>query len=324
MNTTSPGVFLLKSQNYDTLYPERDENGMALQTRALAFCMHSCGINRLFSLHEVEELVFRLTVAHKHLNLLDNFFGEDYFFEFKLLGNPFRIDSEDLLAHIGLHVEQFPDQETPFDQWLERIENYFSSAVFIAALKGLIIPGLEKISAFKNEKDWSFNMKQIDIKPSDELINNARILSANFLKDIPTAPFKWFNETYAEKLNEINEVLEFAKSPLPISFSWDSLSPEAKKGIREHFDWLFDKELHPEATLEEMDQLAEMPISMLVYLAWLNANGFVYDLGPGDFDPRVDIDYFDFQVFEREDGFCLQRVYNDFELGHLEPFLEVV
>jgi len=87
MSTVDFGVYRFPNPLYDELCPVKDENGITPQTRTLSFCMFTCGIQKLFNRHDLYELVFRLAVAHKHLNLLDSFFGDDYLFDFKTEDN---------------------------------------------------------------------------------------------------------------------------------------------------------------------------------------------------------------------------------------------
>lgn len=322
MRTVDFGVYRLPNPWYDELYPVKDEDGLTPQTRTLSFCMFTCGIQKLFNRHDMYELVFRLAIAHKHLNVLDSFFGDDFLFDFKTEDSVYRISTEDLIAHLGLYLTAYPEKENAFEKWQQYIRNHWTSGLYIADLLNFSVPGLEKLTERKDENVLSLKMAKLEEPPTEEIVRNARILAENFMKDIPEEPFEIFARQNEERLKEIDEYIAFANSPLPVTYSWENLSDEAKQGIRNHFAWLFDEPVDENATIEDIDEQFTLPISKLVYLAWIVANDYDRDLPQGIFDPRVKIDIFDYQKFEDEPGVNLQNVYERYELDELEPFLK--
>lgn len=322
MSYQNIGIYRLPNPWYDSLYPVKDKEKITPQTGTLFFCMFTCGIYKLFNRHDLYELVFRLAITHKHLNVLESFFGDDYLFDFKTENNVYRITTEDLIAHLGLSTTEYPDNENSFENWQKYIRNSWNGAIYLAGMLKLSIPGLEKLVDGVREGAATIEMDQFEKPPTEEILNNARLLAENFIKDIPDEPFEIFTRQNAKSLKEIEDKVAFAKSPLPTNYSWESLTNEAKHGIRGHFARLFDEPIEENATIEDMDQQFRQPLSKLVYLAWIVANDYVYYLASGEFDPRVKIDIFDYQIFESYEGVNLQNVYDNFELEELEPFLK--
>jgi len=221
-----------------------------------------------------------------------------------------------------LHLTAYPETENSFEKWQQYIRNHWTSGPYIAGLLNFSVPGLEKLTERKEENVLSLKMEKLEEPPSEDIIKNARILAENFMKDIPKEPFEVFVRQNEDKLKEIDEYIAFVNSPLPVNYSWESLADEAKQGIRSHFAWLFDEPVNDNASIEDIDRQFKLPISKLVYLAWIVANDFAYELALGDFDPRVKIDIFDYQIFEEDIGVNLQNVYEKYELSDLEPYLK--
>jgi hypothetical protein len=236
MNSIDIIIKLFSNPQYPQLYPQRDEHGIAPQTRALAFCMHVCGIQKLFDKEDFHLLVFRLAVAHRVLDMPDNFFGKDFLFDFQFDGMWYRLTTDDLTAHIGLHITPYPEAETPFDDWQKNIHPMWTNAFHIAHFAKLAIPGLEKLPQDRSV----INIHSLSEAPSSSTIENATILAKNIVKEMPDKYFSLFSQSHQQQLIAIKEYLIFAKSPLPLSFSWADLKEVTQNKIKEHFSRLYN------------------------------------------------------------------------------------
>ena len=112
-----------------------------------------------------------------------------------------------------------------------------------------------------------------------------------------------------------------SNSPMPVTFDFDRLPVNRQQAILKHLLPCSNGQYKENMALEEAEREHGVVISKLIYLAWLNANGFIYELGPGKFDPRVEIDIFDYEGLDGEEGVNLASVYELFGLEEIERYL---
>ncbi len=304
---------------YSSYYPVKDKEGITPQTRAIFFCMLATGVQKLFTYNDCREFIFRLAVMFKQLDVIDNFFRDDFLFSFKFEEKYFRISTDDLLAHIGLHTTHYPDAAMPLDEWYEKMEKLWQLGIWTSIAGGAINPLAHLVFEETSGDTVNVKMKSLDVQIPHNHKNNAKILATNVMKDMPRKPFDQFYEEERETLQKMEEYLNFIKSPLPIRYDWDSLPEENQQAILKH---LVDEDFYREGmTMEDaIEEYAEW-IPDLVYLAWINANGLAGDLYFSEIDPRVDFDLSRYSELGVDDGINLGVTYDTFDLYTIEEYL---
>ena len=312
-------INLAPNNIFSSYYPEKDEEGITPQTRAIFFCMIATGVERIFTHEECREFVFRLAVMFRQMDVIENFFRDDYLFDFHFGEKYYRITSDDLLAHMGLYTSDYPDQAIPHDEWFENIQRCWENAVWLSVLGGAINPLAHLVFEEESEKHINVKMKSLDVQPTQVDIDNAVILTENVMKEIPNKPFTDFFEKEKESFRKIEEYLAFAKSPLPFEYNWDAIPYENQQAILKH---LVEEQFYFEGmTMEDAINEYAGWVPDLVYLTWIKANGFAGDLYCDELDPRVKIDPSKYEELGVEGGINLGVTYNSFDLYEIEKYL---
>ena len=315
----SIAINLAPNDIFPTFYTEKDEDGITPQTRALFFCMVATGTERIFTHDDCREFVFRLAVMFRQMDVIDNFFKDDYLFDFPFGEHHYRVSSDDLLAHVGLYATDYPDHAMPRGEWFGNMQRCWESAIWVSILGGGINPLAHLVFEEKPEKHIHVKMKSLDVQPTPEHIQNAAIMAKNVMKEIPVEPFARFCEKEKDSLQKIEEYLVFARSPLPIQYDWDAIPSENQQAILKH---LVEEQFYFEGMTmgEVIDEYADW-VPDLVYLAWIKANGFAKDLYCDEVDPRVDIDPSKYEELGVDGGINLGVTYDSFDLYEIEKYL---
>lgn len=312
----------LTSNSFYKKYYGLEESGKskeAIQTRALAFCLVAAGMERLFTRDDFRELVFRLTVIFQQLNILENFFRDNYLFDFFFEDEHFRITHNDLLAHLGIHIFEYPAESMPREVWYQKMQDCWEGSVWTGILGETINPVPSLVLDKINKQNTSINIKSLNVNPSPELILNAEILAENVMKELPVKPFEQFRSENREFLQTINRYIDYCKSPLPIQYDWNKITEENQQAILKHVvepQFYFDGMTMDDVINEYADWVPD-----LVYLAWIKANGFADDLYHDKIDPRVDIDPSKYEELGVEGGINLGLTYDAFDLSAIEKYL---
>lgn len=312
-------IKLAPNNIFHSYYREKDSDGITPQTRAIFFCMIATGMERIFTHNDCHELVFRLAVIFRQLDVIDNFFKDGFLFTFNHQDQSFRITPSDLVAHIGLHTTDYPDEATPLDQWYGNLQKHWERAIWSSILCGGINPLAHFVFEIKSENQINVKMKTLNVKPTREHIRNASILGENVMKEIPEEPFMQFREKEKEKLDQMGDFIAFTKSPLPLQYDWRTIPKENQQAILKHL--VEPKFYNDGMTMDDVIKEYADWVPDLVYLAWINANGFAIDLYNDEIDPRVDIDPSKYEELGVEGGINLGITYDFFNLNEIEKFL---
>lgn len=312
-------INLAPNNIFHTFYPEKDQDGITPQTRALFFCMAATGVERLFTHDDMREFVFRLGVMFRQMKVLDNFFKDDYLIDFPVGEDCCRITSADLMAHMGLYTTDYPDRAMPREQWFENMQRCWENAVWLSIMGGAINPLAHLVFEEVSEKEIRVKMKSLEVHPTRTDIDNAVILADSVMKEIPAEPFLQFYEKEKESFQMIEDYLAFASSPLPIEYNWDAIPPASQQAILKH---LVEPRFYREGmTMEEAIREYADWVPDLVYLAWLKANGFAGNLFRDELDPRVRIDPSRYEELGTDVGINLGMTYQSASLHEIEKYL---
>lgn len=315
----SIAINLAPNNIFPTFYPEKDQDGITPQTRALFFCMAATGVERIFTHDDCREFIFRLAFMFRQLEVIDNFFKDDYLFDFPSGETHYRITPDDLQAHMGLYTTEYPDQAMPREKWFENMQKCWENAIWLSILAGAINPLAHLVFEEVTEKEVNVKMKSLDVHPTQADIDNASIFAENVMKEVPHEPFTQFYENEKESFQQIEDYLAFAKSPLPIQYDWDAIPYENQQAILKH---LVEPRFFREGmTMEEAIHEYADWVPDLVYLAWIKANGFAGDLYCDEVDPRVQIDPSRYEELGTDVGINLGLTYESAALEEIETYL---
>jgi hypothetical protein len=302
-------IHLASQRVFSTCYPEKDSEGITPQTRVLFFCMIAAGMERIFSQKDCHELIFRMGVMFRQLDVIDNFFRDGYFFDFAMGENYFRLTPDDLMAHTGLYITDYPDEAMPREEWYKKMPGCLEHALIMASLAGAVNPLSEKI----------MKPEDVGIKPSQNLADHAAFFADTVMRDIPEKMFLRFCTEQRELLEKIDKYLAFAKSPLPLEYNWNHIPAKNQQAILKHL--LEESSYREGMTMEEAIKTGADYIPDLVYLAWLKVNGFVTDLFRCEVDPRASINPERYLGLGVNNGISLEKAYQAFDLEKIEKYL---
>ena len=293
------------------------EDGMPKSiTLAMQTLMIATGINRLLSFEDFSEFFTRLSICFKHYGLIETFFTNDHLFEYLLDETPCIAKVDDITSFIGVTFSDKPENLS-FDIWLEKFDNFQSSAGWISAMLGI---GLfyKETKVRPSDPDNPEKMTTIQYNPilskiTDTDIKNAKILSSTIMKELPSSLFTNWELRFPDAEDTLKQELARKESYL---FNYEKLSSEVKQRIRDHFNFYWDNDDYDEG----------MAIN-LTHLAYLWTNGFVYyyDIGNENLMAEID-DYFPLnsELFPLEDGGVnLEETKDNYDLDSLFPILKI-
>ncbi len=317
----SIGIFSSQTAKFRELYPADKSGEPAPETRAIAFCMNVTGVSKLFSREDYYELLFRLAISLQQLKIVETFFGDDYMFSFNYNNQSYAISHQDLVNHIGLHIYDAPRPPEPFDNWVSQLEKFWNNSIFTGFVLGMINPAkhLTEKKRLEEDDEVEFTAEDIEIHPSVAVINNARIMADSAIKDIPDDIFEDFVIREEKYLKQIQDYIDFMNSPPPMTFDWNRIPAEKQRVVLE---LLFPDGYTKGATLDEIQEYYFDSAKNLVYLAWLFANGFVYNAVRSEIDPRFNVDISVYDGLDGEGGINLQNVFECFDLESVLSYLK--
>jgi len=271
------------SNHYKRFYNLKDFAQHALETSVLGYLMEATGISKLFSREDIYEFVFRLTLSYQYLQVEEMFFENECLITFRKEGRLHYLTTNDLANHIGLQITEFPAEPQNREEWLPyRCAMRENTTLPSTSLVDFIDPEGIAVLEYTSYSRYEIWLTRED-DPDAKEIKNASIIAGCVTADIPEYLFERFRQNNSAFLEHLRKYPELINTAPPLAFEWGRLTENARDEVMK---MLFRPVYHAGITLDEVCALHQSCAHELVYLAWLFANGFVWDAQRNIIDPR--------------------------------------
>lgn len=271
-----------KYSHYPELYDYRNDSGLAPQTLALAFLLDAAGMSKLFTREDMHEFIMRIAILFWEEDVIGSFFRNEYLMKFQYHGREICIMPDDFRKHIGMQFIGFPQEPQKRSQWLFILKIGRRDYELPVAFKRFINQSEIRLENNRNcgqQFDW-FKIRLRDFYFE---LNNARILADNITKEIDEIYFTHFQENNAHFYKKVENCREIRKYRRTLEFDINRFS---KQQTDRMFKLLFpDIITGSSSTLKEDDFMDKAYREHTLYVAWLFANGFVWDTSRCIIDP---------------------------------------
>ena len=286
-----------------------NENEMPLQARALAWCMNITGMEALFTREDLFEFLVRLFTAIPELRAEEHFIEGEYLFEFHWEGMPYRMYPEDLVACLGLHIWDLPDNNLSREKWLQNLPAYRKSAWISSSLFRQTLNPVHS-----GEQAAYVSGPEV----SAEALRAKESLANYLLACMDEEAFRSFERECGPELAALQEKVASVNRGLPASFDWEALAPDVKDAFMRHCMGEYYQETIPEEEEEDWAFIQD-----LAHLVWGVNNGLVRDLNTLHIDPRWGLDISRYEDIGLEGpGINLQITWNAYSLDDVKYLIK--
>lgn len=289
------------------------DGGLSISHKAVVIFMMGTGVYRLFTRDDFREYFFRIALLYRNYGVLESFFSSDRLFKVISENAAEVIGPAEIARYIGAYAG-WPSHPVPFEEWLMQIPKRIKSCTVASLFGGIRFFEQElveetDIPPYAEGIERSFKFSPRHTPPDEKDIQDARFLADIIVKELPDELFAGWRERFPEAEKEFDRI---ANRKPQFHFDLEALDDDVKEKIREHMAQFFPGE-------EFENEMSRA----LIYLAWLWANGFVYESYDGwhFIDP---IYPFDLDQIELEDGGYNIEVSKDlYDLETIFPLLKI-
>jgi hypothetical protein len=266
-------------------------------------------MSKLFTREDMHEFIMRIAILCWEEDVTGSFFMNEYLLKFQYHGREICIMPDDFRKHIGMQFIGFPQEPEKRSQWLFVLKIGCRDYELPVAFKRFINQSENQPENNRN-CGQQFNWFKIRLRDFNFELNNARILADNITRDIDEKYFTQFQESNSHFYKKLENWREIRKNGRKLEF-------DMKRFSKQQTDRMF-KILFPDtipgncSATKEDDFMNKAYKEHTLYVAWLFANGFVWDTSRCIIDPsqRSVLD----ETFRLSSGMDLKEWYRKYNM----------